>query len=131
MHSYILAYYQAIKDGSIVVGKWILLFYAYIVDGLSKNEFCFDVKKANKAIRFVENFCHHCEGRNDLIQLELWQKAAVSVIFGIVDGAGIRIFREDVLIVARKNGKTLFAAAIIAYCIYCDGEYGISSGAGC
>lgn len=124
MHSYILAYYQSIKDGSIVVGKWILLFYAYIVDGLSKNEFYFDVKKANKAIRFVENFCHHCEGRNDLIQLELWQKAAVSVIFGIVDGAGIRIFREIVLIVARKNGKTLFAAAIVTYCIFCDGEYG-------
>lgn len=124
MHSYILAYYQAIKDGSIVVGKWILMFYAYIVDGLAKNEFFFDVKKANKAIRFVEAFCHHCEGRNDLIQLELWQKAALSVIFGIVDANGLRIFREVVLIVARKNGKTLFAAAIIAYCIYCDGEYG-------
>lgn len=124
MHSYILAYYQAIKDGSIVVGKWILMFYAYIVDGLAKNEFFFDVKKANKAIRFIEAFCHHCEGRNDLIQLELWQKAALSVIFGIVDANGLRIFREVVLIVARKNGKTLFAAAIIAYCIYCDGEYG-------
>lgn len=124
MHSYILAYYQAIKDGSIVVGKWILMFYAYIVDGLAKNDFFFDVKKANKAIRFVEAFCHHCEGRNDLIQLELWQKAALSVIFGIVDANGLRIFREVVLIVARKNGKTLFAAAIIAYCIYCDGEYG-------
>lgn len=124
MHSYILAYYQAIKDGSVVVGKWILMFYAYIVDGLAKNEFFFDVKKANKAIRFVEAFCHHCEGRNDLIQLELWQKAALSVIFGIVDANGLRIFREVVLIVARKNGKTLFAAAIIAYCIYCDGEYG-------
>lgn len=124
MHSCILAYYQAIKDGSIVVGKWILMFYAYIVDGLAKNEFFFDVKKANKAIRFVEAFCHHCEGRNDLIQLELWQKAALSVIFGIVDANGLRIFREVVLIVARKNGKTLFAAAIIAYCIYCDGEYG-------
>lgn len=124
MHSYILAYYQAIKDGSIVVGKWILMFYAYIVDGLAKNEFFFDVKKANNAIRFVETFCHHCEGRNDLIQLELWQKAALSVIFGIVDASGLRVFREIVLIVARKNGKTLFAAAIVTYCIYCDGEYG-------
>ena len=124
MHSYILAYYQAIKDGSIVVGKWILMFYAYIVDGLAKNEFFFDVKKANNAIRFVETFCHHCEGRNDLIQLELWQKAALSVIFGIVDANGLRVFREIVLIVARKNGKTLFAAAIVTYCIYCDGEYG-------
>lgn len=124
MNNYILAYYQAIKDGSIIVGKWILLFYTYIVDGLSKSSFLFDVKKANKAIRFVEEFCHHCEGRNDLIQLELWQKAALSVIFGIVDADGLRHFREIVLVIARKNGKTLFAAAILTYCIYCDGEYG-------
>lgn len=124
MHSYILAYYQAIKDGSIVVGKWILLLYTYIVDGLANNEFYFDAKKANRAIRFVENFCHHSQGRNDLLKLELWQKATLSVIFGIVDSAGLRIFREIVLIVARKNGKTLFAAAIVAYCIFCDGEYG-------
>ena len=124
MHSYILAYYQAIKDGSIVVGKWVLLFYTYIVNGLASGEFYFDEKKANKAIRFIETFCHHCEGRSDLITLELWQKAAVSVIFGIVGADGLRVFREIIIVVARKNGKTLFAAAIVLYCIFCDGEYG-------
>lgn len=124
MHSYILAYYQAIKDGSIVVGKWVLLFYTYIVNGLASGEFYFDAKKANKAIRFIETFCHHCEGRSDLITLELWQKAAVSVIFGIVGADGLRVFREIIIVVARKNGKTLFAAAIVLYCIFCDGEYG-------
>lgn len=101
-----------------------MLFYTYIVNGLEKQLFVFDQKKANKAIRFIETFCHHCEGRNDLLLLELWQKAAVSVIFGIVDGSGLRIFREIVIIVARKNGKTLFAAAIIAYAVFFDGEYG-------
>lgn len=124
MDNYILAYYQAIKNGSIVVGQWISMFYQYVVDSLERHEFYFDAKKANKAIRFIETFCHHCEGRNDLIQLELWQKAAVSVIFGIVDADGLRVFREVVLIVARKNGKTLFAAALVTYCMYCDGEYG-------
>lgn len=124
MHSYILAYYQAIKDGSIVVGKWVLLFYTYIVNGLASGEFYFDAKKANKAIRFIETFCHHCEGRSDLITLELWQKAAVSIIFGIVGADGLRVFREIIIVVARKNGKTLFAAAIVLYCIFCDGEYG-------
>lgn len=122
--NYILAYYQAIRDGSIVVGRWIRLIFAYIVNGLEKGAFFFDQKKANRAIRFIECFCHHCEGRNDLLKLELWQKAIVSVIFGIVDANGLRQFREVVIIVSRKNGKSLFAAAIIAYCIYCDGEYG-------
>lgn len=124
MVNYILAYYQAMKDGTVNVGRWILLFYEYVVKGLSDQSFFFDQKKANKAIKFIEIFCHHCEGRDDLLKLELWQKACVSVIFGIVGADGLRQFREIVIIVSRKNGKTLFAAAIIAYCVYLDGEYG-------
>lgn len=124
MVNYIFAYYQAMKDGTVNVGRWILLFYEYIVKGLSDQSFFFDPKKANRAIKFIETFCHHCEGRDDLLKLELWQKACVSVIFGIVGADGLRQFREIVIVVSRKNGKTLFAAAIIAYCVYLDGEYG-------
>lgn len=124
MDNYLLAYYQAIEDGSIVVGKWIRMFYRYIISGLEKQSFFFDAKKASKAIKYIETFCHHCEGRSDTIKLELWQKAFVSVVFGILDGIGNRQFREIVLVVARKNGKTLFASAIISYCTFMDGEYG-------
>ena len=124
MDNYILAYYQAIQDGSVVVGKWIRLFYEYIIKGLEQQSFFYESKHAQKAIRFVENFCHHCEGRNDLLKLELWQKAIVSVVFGIMDDNGCRMFREIVIIIGRKNGKTLFAAALIAYCTFLDGEYG-------
>lgn len=124
MVNYIFAYYQAMKDGTVNVGRWILLFYEYVVKGLSDQSFFFDPKKANRAIKFIETFCHHCEGRDDLLKLELWQKACVSVIFGIVGADGLRQFREIVIVIARKNGKTLFAAAIIAYCVYLDGEYG-------
>lgn len=122
--NYILEYWNAIQAGNETVGKWIYLFYQYIVLGLENKQFFFDQKKARKAIRFIENFCHHCEGREDLLKLELWQKATVSVIFGVVGADGLRQFREVVIIIARKNGKSLFAAAIIAYCVYLDGEYG-------
>lgn len=124
MNNYIYAYYQAIQNGSVVVGMWIRLFYGLIIRWLDAKEVFFDAKKANRAIKFIENFCHHSEGRNDLLTLELWQKAMISVIFGIVDGAGVRIFREVFIVIARKNGKSLLAAAIIAYCVYLDGEYG-------
>lgn len=124
MDNYIFTYYQAIQDGSAVVGKWVRLFFEYIVRGLGEQSFFFDQKKANRAIKFIETFCHHCEGRDDLLKLELWQKAIVSVIFGIVGKDGFRQFREVVIVVARKNGKSLFAAAIIAYCVFLDGEYG-------
>ena len=122
----IYAYYQAINDGSIVVGKWIKLFYQHIITGLEKGDFYFSAKKATRAIRFIENFCRHHEGAlaPQLIKLELWQKALISVLFGILDETGARQFREAFIVVARKNGKTLLTAAISAYCSFLDGEYG-------
>lgn len=122
--NYIYEYYDGITTEKIVVGKWVRLIYEYIVSGLQDGLFLFNAKKANKAIRFIENFCHHCEGRTDLLKLELWQKAAVSLIFGIVDEDNVRIFREVFIVIGRKNGKTLFASAVIAYMAYLDGEYG-------
>lgn len=124
MTDYIREYYQDIREGSIVVGKWILLLYEYIVKGLENRLFYFAPKKANRAVKFIENYCHHSKGRNDLLKLELWQKALVSVIFGILDENNNRQFREVVLVVARKNGKSLFAAAIAEYMSFLDDEYG-------
>ena len=126
MNNHIYEYYQKIQDGTIIVGRWIRLWYEYIVRGLENGLFFFDAKKAGKAIRFIETFCRHHEGAlaPQLIRLELWQKAFVSVVFGILDESGARQFREIVCIIARKNGKTLFAAAIAEYCTFLDGEYG-------
>lgn len=122
--NYIYGYADAIRTGRVTVGKWIDAIYRILIAGLQEKKWYFDAKKANKAIKFIENFCHHSEGRSDLLKLELWQKAIVSAIFGIVDAGGFRQFREVFIMVARKNGKTLFAAAIIAYMTYLDGEYG-------
>lgn len=124
--NYIYEYYQKIQDGTETVGKWIKLWYEYLIKGLEKRLFFFNQKKANAAIVFVENFCRHHEGElaPQKIKLELWQKAFLSVAFGVLDDEGHRQFREVVLIVARKNGKTLFAAAIANYCMFLDGEYG-------
>lgn len=124
--NYIIAYYQAIRDGSIIAGRWIRLWYEYIVNGIEEGKFYFDAKKAGKAIRFIEGFCRHHEGSlaPGLIKLELWQKALVSVLFGVVDKNGDRQFREALIVVCRKTGKTLLAAAIAAYCAFLDGEYG-------
>ena len=124
-NNYIFQYWEAIQDGTVTVGKWIKTIYKILVNGLKSGKWDFDEEKANKAINFIENFCHHSEGRNDLLKLELWQKAIVSAIFGIMDKrTGYRQFREVFIVVARKNGKTLFAAAIAAYMAYIDGEYG-------
>nr|WP_242973650.1 terminase TerL endonuclease subunit [Massilistercora timonensis] len=132
--NYIFQYYDAIRRikrgekiaGVRAAGQFIHDIFRILTDGIKSGEYIFDRKKAGKAIRFIENFCHHSEGRADLLKLELWQKAVVSAIFGIMDPdrPDCRMFREVLLIVARKNGKTLLAAAIMAYMAYIDGEYG-------
>jgi phage terminase large subunit-like protein len=122
--SYIHEYHHKIQTGEIVAGKWIKLIYDKIVNGLRDGLFYYDETKANRAIEFIETFCRHCEGRDDYITLELWQKATVCLMFGIVDEDGLRIFREVFLVMGRKNGKSLFASACIAYMTYLDGEYG-------
>ena len=121
--NWIHAYYQGIKNGSITVGRWVRLLYENIERGLEEGRFFYDQKKANHAIEWIEKHAFHTEGPKapGPFILELWQKALVSCMFGIVDEAGHRQFREVMLIVARKNGKSLFAAAIARYMWKQDG----------
>ncbi len=124
--NYILEYYQAIMDGSVTVGHWIREWYRMIVTGVQERRWVFSQKKALMAIRFIQTFCRHHEGElaPGRIKLELWQKAMISVIFGIVEEDGTRVFREIFILIGRKNGKTLLAAAINALIMYLDPDYG-------
>ena len=126
MDNYIFAYYQKIKDGSIVVGKWVTLLYENIVAGIENGTYIFNQQKANRAIKFIETFCRHNKGKlaPRPLKLSLWEKAFISCIYGIVDESDKRIFREIALFVGRKCGKTLLASAILAYEVYVDGEFG-------
>lgn len=126
MNNYILEYYQGITDGTIAAGRWIRAWYEIIIKGLESGAFFYSPKKARAVIVFAENFCRHHEGplAPGRVKLELWEKAFLSVVFGIVDAEGVRVFREVILIVGRKNGKTLLAAIVAAYMAFMDGEYG-------
>lgn len=127
MSNFILQYYQKIADGSLITGKWIRALYEYIVRGIENKEFQYDQKKASNAINWIEEHCFHVEGplAPKPLKLELWQKALISCIFGICDiGTNQRRFREIVLVVARKNGKSILASAIANYMFQVDGGFG-------
>lgn len=126
MNNYIFAYYQKIKDGSITVGKWVLLLYERIISGIEDGTYIFNQQKANRAIKFIETFCRHNKGKlaPQRFKLSLWEKAFISCLYGIVDESDHRVFREVALFVGRKCGKTLLASAIISYEAYVDGEFG-------
>lgn len=124
--NWIYKYYQQIKDGSATVGNWIRLLYEYLIHGLEDGLFFFDQKKANAAIDYIETHTFHTEGPKapgNLI-LEPWQKAFLSCVYGIVDGKGSRQFREVLLVIGRKNGKTLLAAGMEKYDWMKNGGFG-------
>ena len=121
-----MAYWEEIQTGGAIVGKWIRMLYDVILQGISENRWFYDERLALNAIGFIERYCHHYKGvlAPRRLKLDLWQRASIALIFGIVDGTGKRQFREVFEVVGRKQGKTLKAGAIGTYMGYAAGEYG-------
>lgn len=87
----------------------------------------FNSTKSNYALEFIENFCRNIKGKTagKLVVLDLWEKAFIGAIFGIVYKAtNLRRTKRAVLIIAKKNGKSLLASAIALYMQIADGEGG-------
>ena len=126
----IVHYNYLIKTGEEITSRKVKLVYKELVENIinnPKSEYEYSATKANHALEFIESYCKHSKGSmgGKPFILELWQKALVSAMFGIVDKiTGLRKFHEVVLIVARKNGKSTLAAAIGIYLTIADGELG-------
>ena len=129
MPNYIYEYWEKIKSKEIIVSKKIKQMYRKVIDLLeSKNsKYYFNEKRASKIISFIETFCCHVKGvlRGKPIKLELWQKAMLSVVFGVLNKeTNKRKYKKWHLYIARKNGKTLLAACVLIYLMVADGEKG-------
>lgn len=124
--SAILQYWNEIITGGINAGKWIRLLFEVILQGLTDHRWFWSQKLADNALNFIERYCHHYKGRlaPKRIKLSLWERAVISLIFGIVDAGARRQFAEVLLVIGRKMGKTLLVAAIGTYMAYAAGEYG-------
>ena len=122
----IQAYTEEIRSGGVVVGKWIRMLYEVIDQGLKDGRWFYDEHLAQNAVGFIQRYCHHYKGKwaPRRISLSLWQRAAISLIFGIVDAEGKRQFNQVCWVCGRKQGKTIIAAAIATYMSYAAGEYG-------
>ena len=124
--SAILQYWNEIITGGINAGKWIRLLFEVILQGLTDHRWFWSQKLADNALNFIERYCHHYKGKlaPQRIKLSLWERAVISLIFGIVDAQARRQFAEVLLVIGRKMGKTLLVAAIATYMAYAAGEYG-------
>ena len=122
----ITEYMEEIRTGGVTVGKWIRQVYEVITAGMAEGRWFYDDRLARNALNFIERFCHHYKGvlAPKRIRLSLWERAAISLIFGIVDASGRRQFTEVFWVIGRKQGKTLLAAGIATYMAYAAGEFG-------
>lgn len=77
--NYILAYWEKIQSGEVVVSKRVRQQYQKLVVELEnpRDPWVFDLEAANAPIEFIERFCRHSKGKwiGQPVRLELWQKA--------------------------------------------------------
>ena len=134
-HSFLIEYYKRCRMGEKIVGREL----ATELETLMQDIFCrgdtyrFDLAPAHKRINFIEQEIKHFEspfaGKPFILELE--QKAIAEAIFGFFvydpellgGGRWVRRFKEVLLEIARKNGKTPFAAALTLAEWFC-GEAG-------
>ena len=82
---------------------------------------------ADAAVEFIETLCTHVKGEwaGTKMLLENWQKAIIENLFGWRRKSnGTRRYRECLVYIPRKNGKTILAAAIVNYMLFYDDEPG-------
>lgn len=92
----------------------------------SAGECEFDARAAQDAIDFFRLCLTHVKGEKarQPFLLEPWEQAIVANLFGWKRPGGSRRYREAFIFVARKNGKTTFAAGLVHLVAFTDGEPG-------
>ena len=116
------------NGGDELVSRKIYHTYKKLVLDLKNtdDEFYYSNQRGNHILEFIENFCKHSKGKmgGKSIELELWEKAMLASIFGFIDMEGNRKYSRAVLIIGKKNGKSLIASAVALYLQVADGENG-------
>lgn len=120
-----------VAEGSIVGNEWVRRACERHLKDLKRSEedpdypWVFDEEKAWRPIRFIEKKCHPTKGNFKHLVMQPWQHFIVGSMFGWVNkDTGMRRFRESLIFVGRKNGKTELESGLADYMAGFDGENG-------
>ena len=110
-------YFGGVLDGTITACAKMQQVAAIVLRDLDNDDplypYHYREEYAQKHVSFIERFCRLPSGKlGQPFELELFQRAILSVVFGFVDVEGKRQYREVLWIMGRKNGKTALASAI-------------------
>lgn len=85
----------------------------------------FDEEKAHRPIRYIEKFCRPSKGDYKSLVLQPWQHFVIGSLYGWVHkDTGYRRFREGLIFIGRKNGKTTMISGLANYAVSKDNEPG-------
>lgn len=126
-------YARDVVAGKVAANGWVRLACERHLADLKRAKergfpYRFDRAKAERVCRFLERL-PHTKGKwarnGETLRLEPWQQFLTCALFGWVRKAdGYRRFRKAVLLIPRKNGKSLLAAGWGLYMFAADKEYG-------
>ena len=123
-----LHYIDRVMSGERIAGEYEKLAVKRHLDDLrysTEKGLYFNEKAAKKAFVFFTLLKHYKgEWAGKELELEDWQCFIIWCVFGWYRGGGVRRFNYADIEVARKNGKTTFAAGIALYMLTLDGEAG-------
>ena len=86
----------------------------------------FEPAKAKHVLDFFEECLIFVEGDKGgkPFHLEVWQKSIVANLYGWMRPDGSRRYRESLIYVPRKNGKTPLISGLVLYGLFCEEEPG-------
>lgn len=123
-------YAEMLIDGTIIASKKnILAAKRHMKDlgrqGTKEFPWIFVEEKAHRPIRFIEQFCRPSKGIATRLIFQTWQHFTIGSTYGWVHkDTGVRRFRESMVFVARKNGKSTMISGVSLYASSKDGENG-------
>lgn len=120
---------QVVKRKIVASKKVILACKRHLRDlkraGTDEFPYVFDEKLGHRPIRFIEKYCKPSKGDSIRLVLQPWQHFVIGSLYGWVHrDTGVRRFREGLIFIGRKNGKTTMISGLANFALSKDGENG-------
>jgi|UPI0005D0F909 phage terminase large subunit-like protein len=123
-------YAEQVVKGEIIASKKVIQACQRHLNDLKRQgtdefPYVFDEERAYRPIQFIERFCRPSKGDYKRLVLQPWQHFVIGSLYGWVHkDTGVRRFREGLVFIGRKNGKTTKISGLSLYSVSKDGEDG-------
>jgi phage terminase large subunit-like protein len=123
-------YAEQVVKGKIIASKKVKLACKRHLKDLKRQgkknfPWIFDEEKGHRPIKFIEAFCRPSKGNFQRLVVQAWQHFVIGSLYGWVHkDTGLRRFREGLIFIGRKNGKSTMVSGLANYGCSKDGEKG-------